>query len=232
MPLLEVKNLHTFFTTKKGIVKAVNDVSYSLEAGKTIGIVGESGSGKSVSAMSILQLLDGNGYIDMGLDNVFEFDEAGNLLAPSDKTWLSIEGRPVAYYHLDTQWDDDGYIITGRVPCYLNDVRCDLIIAFTSENEDGYIAGARFDYVEGETDTIAKNMTKLEIGDRIDFVCDYYSYDKVYEDSYLLGETLVVDDDMKNLLISNTDMGDNDALMAFCFTDIYGQKYWTSPLTY
>ncbi|MBR6955133.1 MAG: ABC transporter ATP-binding protein [Clostridia bacterium] len=66
MPLLEVRNLHTFFTTKKGIVKAVNGVSYSLEAGKTIGIVGESGSGKSVSAMSILQLLDGNGYIDSG----------------------------------------------------------------------------------------------------------------------------------------------------------------------
>ena len=63
MPLLEVKNLHTYFKTKKGIVKAVNDVSYSLEPGKTIGIVGESGSGKSVSAMSILQLLDANGYI-------------------------------------------------------------------------------------------------------------------------------------------------------------------------
>ena len=66
MPLLEVKNLHTYFKTKKGIVKAVNDVSYSLEAGKTIGIVGESGSGKSVSAMSILGLLDANGYIADG----------------------------------------------------------------------------------------------------------------------------------------------------------------------
>ena len=66
MPLLEVKNLHTYFRTKKGIVKAVNDVSYSLEAGKTIGIVGESGSGKSVSAMSILRLLDANGYIADG----------------------------------------------------------------------------------------------------------------------------------------------------------------------
>ncbi len=66
MPLLEIKNLHTYFKTRKGTVKAVNDVSYSLEPGKTIGIVGESGSGKSVSAMSILQLLDKNGYIDSG----------------------------------------------------------------------------------------------------------------------------------------------------------------------
>lgn len=66
MSLLEVKNLHTYFKVKKGTVKAVNGVSYSLEEGRTIGIVGESGSGKSVSAMSILRLLDGNGYIADG----------------------------------------------------------------------------------------------------------------------------------------------------------------------
>lgn len=64
--LLEVDDLHTFFKTKKGIVKAVSGVSYRVEPGKTLGIVGESGSGKSVSAMSILKLLDGNGYIDSG----------------------------------------------------------------------------------------------------------------------------------------------------------------------
>ncbi len=66
MPLLEVKNLHTYFKTRNGTVKAVNDVSYSIEKGKTLGIVGESGSGKSVSAMSILRLLDANGYIAGG----------------------------------------------------------------------------------------------------------------------------------------------------------------------
>ena len=66
MALLEMNNLKTFFTTKRGVVKAVNGVSYKVEAGKTLGVVGESGSGKSVSAMSMLKLLDGNGYIESG----------------------------------------------------------------------------------------------------------------------------------------------------------------------
>ena len=81
MALIEIKNLHTYFKTKKGIVKAVNDVSYSLEPGKTIGIVGESGSGKSISAMSILRLLDSNGYIESG-EIIFD---------GKDLTQLSIE---------------------------------------------------------------------------------------------------------------------------------------------
>lgn len=78
MALLEVKHLHTFFTTKRGIVKAVNDVSYSVEAGKTLGLVGESGSGKSVSAMSILKLLDANGYIDSG-EIIFDGQDLINM---------------------------------------------------------------------------------------------------------------------------------------------------------
>lgn len=66
MALLEVKDLHTYFQTKKGVLKAVNGVSYELEAGKTLGIVGESGCGKSISAMSILKLLPSNGFIKSG----------------------------------------------------------------------------------------------------------------------------------------------------------------------
>ncbi len=67
MALLEINDLHTYFKTKRGgVVKAVNGVSYAVESGKTLGIVGESGSGKSVSAMSIIKLLDGNGYIHEG----------------------------------------------------------------------------------------------------------------------------------------------------------------------
>ena len=92
MSLLEVKNLHTFFTTKKGVVKAVNDVTYSLDAGKTLGIVGESGSGKSVSAMSIIKLLDGNGWIDSG---EITFD-GKDILACTNKEMYHIRGNEIS----------------------------------------------------------------------------------------------------------------------------------------
>ncbi len=92
MALLELKDLHTFFTTKRGIVKAVNGVSYSVEAGRTLGVVGESGSGKSVAAMSILQLLDGNGYIESGS---IEFD--GRELTKLNRTEMyKIRGNDIS----------------------------------------------------------------------------------------------------------------------------------------
>ena len=92
MPLLEVKDLHTFFRTKKGIVKAVNGVSYSVDAGRTLGVVGESGSGKSVSAMSILQLLDGNGYIDSG-EVLFDGKDLTKL---SESEMYSVRGNDIS----------------------------------------------------------------------------------------------------------------------------------------
>ena len=56
-PLLEVENLHTQFTTSRGIVRAVEGVSFTVDRGEVVAIVGESGSGKSVSALSIMRLL-------------------------------------------------------------------------------------------------------------------------------------------------------------------------------
>ncbi len=60
MSLLEIKNLHTYFETRRGLIKAVYGVTLKVEKGRTLGIVGESGSGKSQTAMSILRLFEHN----------------------------------------------------------------------------------------------------------------------------------------------------------------------------
>ncbi len=59
--LLQVTDLHTYFFTDDGIVKAVDGVDFFVRKGKTLGIVGESGCGKSITALSILRLLDSHG---------------------------------------------------------------------------------------------------------------------------------------------------------------------------
>jgi len=90
--LLELNDLHTFFKTKRGTVKAVNGVSYTIEAGKTLGVVGESGSGKSVSAMSVLKLLDSNGYVDSGTISY----RGKNIAKLSHKQMRSIRGNVIS----------------------------------------------------------------------------------------------------------------------------------------
>lgn len=167
---------------------------------------------------------DGEGYIDLGLDNVYEFDDDGALLAPTDRTWLSINGTVVAYYYLDTCENGDEYTITGRVPAFLNGERVNLILVFDNENPEGYIAGATTDYTEGETDTVAKSLTELAVGDTLDFICDYYNYDGEYQDSYLMGDTVTVTEQMT---IANVDVGTGAVLATFRFTDIYNQEYWS-----
>ena len=92
MPLLELRDLHTFFRTRRGLIKAVNGVSYGIYPGKTLGIVGESGSGKSISAMSVLKLLDSNGFIDSGA----VFYKGKDLASFNHKQMQNIRGNNIS----------------------------------------------------------------------------------------------------------------------------------------
>ncbi|MDE6091638.1 MAG: peptidase C11, partial [Ruminococcus sp.] len=170
---------------------------------------------------------DGSGYIDLGLDNVYDFDSDGNLIPDTERNWLAINGQPVAYYHTDTTEYDDDYTITGYVPAMLNGDRVNLIIVFDNENPNGYIAGASTDYVNGETDTVPKSLTELNTGDTLDFICDFYSYNGEYQDSYYLSDTVTVTD---NMTISNVDVGDREVKLMYRFTDIYNQAYWSEAI--
>src|SRR5947209_9135414 len=76
--LLEVKNLKTHFFTRSGVVKAVDDVSFTVKPGQTLGVVGESGCGKSVTALSVMRLVANppgkivGGEINFNGENVLE----------------------------------------------------------------------------------------------------------------------------------------------------------------
>ncbi len=165
----------------------------------------------------------GEGFVDLGLDNIYEFTPNGRLIGDTDGTWLSIDGQPVAFYYEGTTLVDGKETIIGRVPVLLNGYRANLILVFDDENPDGTIAGARFDYVDGETETAAKNTAPLEEGDEIVFLCDMYNYDQTYEDSRTLGDPLIYRDGLE---ISNTYVGEN-TLVTYLLTDIYNQEYWT-----
>ena len=98
LPLLEVSGLRTSFATSRGIVQSVDDVTFSIARGKTLGLVGESGSGKSVTSLSIMRLVGrGGGRIDAG--RILLRPSAGSevdLLSLSEKAMRTVRGRDAA----------------------------------------------------------------------------------------------------------------------------------------
>ena len=174
---------------------------------------------------------NGKGYVDMGLDTVFEFDEQGNLIADDGKYWVSINGSPVAYYHMDTLDDGTRYTITGRVPCMLNGQRSNLILVFDSEHENGYVSGALSDYSkDDEIDVVGKEVTELAAGDVIEPLCDLYNYDGTYEDTYYIGKPIEINESADDLKISDTPLGEGASLVTYRFTDMYGANHWTQTI--
>src|SRR5690349_20657212 len=96
--LLEVKNLRTYFETDDGIVKAVDDISFQLKRGETLGIVGESGSGKSVTNLSIIRLIPSPpGKIASGQ----VFFNGNDLLLLSNEAIRKVRGRRIAMIFQD-----------------------------------------------------------------------------------------------------------------------------------
>ena len=95
--LLEIKNLQTQFPTKAGIVKAVNDVSFTLNEGELLGLVGESGSGKSITALSIMRLIANPGKI-VGGSIKFKGEE---LTTATDERMREVRGNDIAMIFQD-----------------------------------------------------------------------------------------------------------------------------------
>jgi len=110
-PLLVVKNLETQFKTQDGIVKAVNNVSFHVDRGETLGIVGESGSGKSVTSLSIMRLIPNPpGRIVSG-QIIFDGD---NLLDYTEEEMRHIRGNRIAMIFQDPMTSLNPVLTIGR----------------------------------------------------------------------------------------------------------------------
>ncbi len=91
--LLEVKNLKTYFKTEKGILKAVDDVSFNIRKGETLCIVGESGCGKSITSLSIMRLVSKDNSINAGGEILFE---GRDILKISEEEIRKIRGKDIS----------------------------------------------------------------------------------------------------------------------------------------
>ncbi|MBO4627092.1 MAG: peptidase C11 [Lachnospiraceae bacterium] len=170
---------------------------------------------------------DGEGFIDLGLDELFDYKD-GILTADMEKTWLGIDGQLVAYYHTDTLKDANTgeYYYFGYIPALLNGERVKLDVVF-DDSGVGTVIGAVAWYNDGETETVAKDVTEIVNGDKIDFLCDYYTYGGEYQDTYMIGTPITVSGTLK---VTDYEITGQKATITYRFTDMYNKEYWTDPV--
>jgi len=116
MALLKAKNLQIQFTTKKGLITAVRDVTFTIEEGETLGVVGESGCGKSITNMAIMGLLPENAIVtadELSFNGV-------DLLSLSEKGWQDIRGGKMGMIFQDP--------MNSLNPCYTVEQQIDEVL--------------------------------------------------------------------------------------------------------
>jgi oligopeptide transport system ATP-binding protein len=111
MALLDVKDLKVFFHTRNGVVKAVDDVSFSVDKGETLAIVGESGSGKSVTCYSLLDLLPKPPAVIEGGTANFDGED---LLACSSDRMRQLRGNHIAMIFQDPMTSLNPFLTIGE----------------------------------------------------------------------------------------------------------------------
>ena len=166
---------------------------------------------------------DGEGYVDLGADNIYQSDTAGGLIADESGVWVALNGLIVPYYRESgTALETWGYI-----PVLLDGERAEILTRWTQDG--GYqIVGARRVY-QSETDTVAKAVEAIEPTSTIQVVCDYYTYSGEYRDSYRYGNPISCADGLR---IQELDIPEPEKILCtYRLIDLYRQSWWTNAYT-
>ena len=197
---------------------------------------------------------DDNGYLDLGLDNIFTFDEDNDLVMEYDGLWPAVNDQIVPYYMLYSEPAEDGTWVTrGYIPCLLNGQRAHLIVEYSGEEENGVVLGAEMVYDDLQTDgklipyinekdalngeyaeedvngSTEEKVICLKASDTIDFICDFYDMEGNYSNTYKIGHTITVGDGLE---MTDMRVKAEQILFGYELQDIYDSARRTPMLTY
>ena len=169
---------------------------------------------------------DGEGYIDLGNDNVYEFDDDGDLKVDFDYTWISIDGVIVPFYAETEEQTDDYWYTTGYVPAELNgSTDIEIILRWDSDHDSGFVAGYR---LKTEEPTVAaKGLHSFTETDQIQYTCSYYDYDFNYDRDYTLGDPVTYTSEP---VVAYEEIGEYRTVIQYTLRDIYNNEHFTDPV--
>jgi len=174
---------------------------------------------------------DGEGYLDLGRDNVYEFDEDGDLIADFDYYWVAINGQIVPFMAVEEGYRPNGsWYSYGYVTAELNGTEdVEVLVYWDEQNPTGYVAGYR-PYVEEGLSLPTRYLLEFQPGDTLYAFCDYYNYDGTYNGSYYIGDVVACGYD--GFQVAYEMIEDYTVLFGFRLTDHYQNEYWTELIEY
>ncbi|MDR0964138.1 MAG: hypothetical protein LBM60_05950 [Clostridium sp.] len=172
---------------------------------------------------------DGEGYVELGQDAWYVFDDYGNLIVDYDYTWVALDGMVVPFYSIENVTDAYGEFLYnyGSVPCEIDGEDAEIILLWNDEYPYGTVAGWRYD-TYGEASM--KGLFELEDGLAIDFYYYYYPYYSDEIEAYYMWDTVIVDGEMSVSYEDMTDLTYGDIEVYYELIDIYQNTYYTESL--
>lgn len=167
------------------------------------------------------------GYLDMGSDEMYEFDDDGDLKIDFDGTWVALNGQPVEFYSENYTDNDDGtWVSSGYVPALVNGKDAQIVIQWDEKHTGGYVTGYRNSYSTG---VAQKGVTSFKNGDVIGYMFDSYDANGDYMGTDTLGDQVTYNGD---LAVSYEYLDGKEAIVQYVLTDVYGNQYLTEPVSY
>lgn len=168
-------------------------------------------------------------YIDMGLDDYCEFDDNGNLIVEYDQTWVALDGVVVPFFYEDYIEEEDYFLTYGYVPCIYNGEDAEIIVAWDSENDGGYVAGVRPVYDES---VAAKGLYEVQDGDTFQLYYDIYDENLEYLDTITLDDEIFTVDGEITVSYEDVVSQLGNTFIYYVLEDVYNNTYFTESIWY